>query len=385
MAFHLLESGHAAYYHLQDTCMNATKEQFVGTTATMEQWHTFHYDVCFFKHVTQFEIKEQDNTAKYDESGLEREGSTPPEQPKKEFLGYPAGFVDPTKAKDLDLAPFGIEKPLFFKPGDHSFLFAGGGKCAVAQRALVIHFACGPELKVLSVAEVRQCAYVMEVAHPGPCDLGAWPAALRGLVNGTGSLRQSALEASVQRWFEAVRPSLDSEKGPVDLNSIFATAESSTSFLFSKLSSEFETSMELPTVSYPFALEEYGVLVNQIVDGTIFLVSQLPAMLASAVRAVFTFVAIYRTIFAAVLSLYFHGLPVAIDELHTGLEALRPPGRESFFSEPVQLILLALIHVFFLALVRATSRFALEWLKVRCRCCQRKRPTPSRGGPRPQR
>lgn len=35
----------------------------------IEQWHTFHYDFCFFDYVLQHEVKTADNAAAYDESG----------------------------------------------------------------------------------------------------------------------------------------------------------------------------------------------------------------------------------------------------------------------------------------------------------------------------
>eukprot|EP00928_Gymnodinium_smaydae_P030802 TRINITY_DN22794_c0_g1_i1.p1 TRINITY_DN22794_c0_g1~~TRINITY_DN22794_c0_g1_i1.p1 ORF type:complete len:794 (-),score=228.94 TRINITY_DN22794_c0_g1_i1:107-2488(-) len=196
----LKNSGKDAYHTLYGTCLNASKEQYVGTTAVVEQWHTFHYDVCFFEHILQHEVKERpDNAAKWDESGKEAEAPTEEEAPKQEFLGRPIGFVGPAAFAKLDLAKLGIEIPAYFAPSEHLLLFAGGGVCpARQQRSVAVQFVCGKEIQILSAAEVRQCAYTMEVSHPAPCDLGAWPAPLRDLARRGGDL-----EAEVARWLQS--------------------------------------------------------------------------------------------------------------------------------------------------------------------------------------
>lgn len=51
------KSGHlgpgGVYHGLHGQCLNLTQEQYVGTTAVREQWHTFLYSICFFAHASR--------------------------------------------------------------------------------------------------------------------------------------------------------------------------------------------------------------------------------------------------------------------------------------------------------------------------------------------
>merc|ERR1712046_123959 len=89
------------------------------------------------------------------------------------------GFAKPGLPAEA-LLQYGIEAPLFFTPTNHTILFAGGGVCpGNKKRAVAIQFSCGSDVQVLQVAEVRQCAYIIDISHPAPCDINAWPKALR--------------------------------------------------------------------------------------------------------------------------------------------------------------------------------------------------------------
>ncbi|CAJ1340303.1 unnamed protein product [Effrenium voratum] len=160
------------YYDLHGQCLNLTQEQYVGTTAVREQWHTFVYSICFFNHATQQELKEgPDAAAACDESGTCSEAKQ--EESQVIFLGRPTGFM----ASGSDLKRFGLQN-LFFEPSEHTLVFSQGASCGAVQRAVAVEFHCGLEPKLL---KVKTCAYVASVQHFGACDLQPWPRPLRSL------------------------------------------------------------------------------------------------------------------------------------------------------------------------------------------------------------
>eukprot|EP00929_Paragymnodinium_shiwhaense_P000174 TRINITY_DN100419_c0_g1_i1.p1 TRINITY_DN100419_c0_g1~~TRINITY_DN100419_c0_g1_i1.p1 ORF type:complete len:819 (+),score=231.43 TRINITY_DN100419_c0_g1_i1:132-2588(+) len=238
----LEEAGKHMYQTLADTCLNASKEQYVGTTAVREQWHTFHYDVCFSKYITQYEIKVEDEAAKYDEAGVLKDTSVV-EEPQKEFLGGPMAFVTPEVLATLPLMRMGIEAPAFFHPSEHLLLFAGGGQCPGGmKRATAVQFVCGLEIEIISVAEVRMCAYVMEVSHPGPCSVATWPKALQQVVFSTGAKAgraadPAALSAAVQSWLLGNLEVMQIEDGPIDWSAALRNPQLALEFMLARLSS----------------------------------------------------------------------------------------------------------------------------------------------------
>eukprot|EP00435_Cladocopium_sp_Y103_P012593 s246_g3.t1 len=163
------------YHNLHGRCLNLTQEQYVGTTAVREQWHTFFYSICFFKYVTQQELKQgPDAAAACDESG--KCSVVEEEEAQKIFLGRPAGFM----SSSGDLKRFGLQE-LFFEPSEHTLVFSGGQPCGAVNRATVVQFSCGLEPRVKGLEEVRTCCYLAELEHPGACDLKSWPQDLRKL------------------------------------------------------------------------------------------------------------------------------------------------------------------------------------------------------------
>jgi len=200
------------YLSLSGQCLNLTQEQYVGTTAVREQWHTFHYDLCFFDYATQYEVKAApDAAAAYDESGqMAAEPQTAESEPERITLGRPVGFLG--NLNSLDLRSL---EPLWFKPSEHLFLFAMGAQCAGGvSRALAVQFICGLDVRVLRLAEVRMCAYLADVSHPGPCDLDTWPGSLRDLARRASSLEEIALGS--RRWLQNIAPMLRVEDGILD-------------------------------------------------------------------------------------------------------------------------------------------------------------------------
>lgn len=227
------------YHNLHGQCLNLTQEQYVGTTAVREQWHTFFYSICFFKYVTQQELKQgPDAAAACDESckcSLVEE-----EEAQKIFLGRPAGFM----SSSSNLKRFGLQE-LFFEPSEHTLVFSGGQSCGAVNRATVVQFSCGLEPRVKGLEEVRTCCYLAEVEHPGACDLKSWPQALRklsedrvvegvahwllqhaeelqldGLPDWTRILRSAA---SVQQWLGQGQPE---KEALVTLDALIATLSS---------------------------------------------------------------------------------------------------------------------------------------------------------------
>lgn len=219
------------YHSLQGECLNVTQEQYVGTTAVREQWHTFHYDICFFEHATQHEVKAApDHAAAYDESGAMAAQSEEIE-PERIVLGQPVGFVGKGQ---LDLSRLGLEAPLFFTPSEHVFLFAGGGQCpGGTRRALAVQFTCGSEPALVRVTEARQCSYLAEVSHPGPCDLDAWPPLLREMAREANSFNE--LEAGIKAWLPGVAASLRIDDGPLDWGSAFTRPREVQEMLLARL------------------------------------------------------------------------------------------------------------------------------------------------------
>lgn len=215
-----IESFGQAYAALQGTCLNLTQEQYVGTTAVREQWHFFFYEICFFEHVLQHEVKKApDKAAAYDESGTAAEVQEEEEQPQRISLGQPAGF---TGRGQLDVRRVGLDGPLFFTPSEHLFLFARGGVCpGDVHRTTAVQFVCGSEVALLRVKEVRMCQYYAEVSHPAPCDLEVWPAALRDMARRTNS--KDELQAGVRAWLPSVAGALQVAEGPLDWSKVLSS------------------------------------------------------------------------------------------------------------------------------------------------------------------
>eukprot|EP00930_Biecheleria_cincta_P044451 TRINITY_DN3056_c0_g1_i1.p1 TRINITY_DN3056_c0_g1~~TRINITY_DN3056_c0_g1_i1.p1 ORF type:complete len:805 (-),score=163.12 TRINITY_DN3056_c0_g1_i1:43-2457(-) len=186
------------YAALQGQCMNLTQDQYVGTTAVTEQWHTFRYIFCFFEKATQQEVKDSSKSAQWDESGKSLDSGQQEEESEVHVLGRPAGFTG--AMGKIDPRRYGLED-LFFDQSDHTFLFAGGGQCpGGVYRALAVQFVCGEDVALKSVQEVKMCAYVAEVSHPGPCNLDSWPAGLKDLVQTTQATDD--LEVAVKSWLK---------------------------------------------------------------------------------------------------------------------------------------------------------------------------------------
>lgn len=220
-----LQGPSASYHSLVGECINITQDQYVGTTAVIEQWHTFHYDFCFFDYVLQHEVKTADNAAAYDESGQALQEKEP-EAAERILLGTPAGF----SGAGFDPGSVGIQRPLFFEPSEHTYVFAKGGECpGGVLRAVAAEFVCGTEVKVLAVTEVRMCAYHARVSHPAPCDLEAWPVELAYLARSSGNAQE--LEDGVYRWLRRIAPSMRVQRGPVDWQHVLSTPSTLRSFL----------------------------------------------------------------------------------------------------------------------------------------------------------
>eukprot|EP00927_Polykrikos_kofoidii_P016023 TRINITY_DN17191_c0_g2_i1.p1 TRINITY_DN17191_c0_g2~~TRINITY_DN17191_c0_g2_i1.p1 ORF type:complete len:650 (+),score=128.26 TRINITY_DN17191_c0_g2_i1:321-2270(+) len=222
------------YHTLFDTCLNVTKEQYVGTTAVREQWHFFHYDFCFFNRVVQYEVNfKPDPAATWDESGK----SAPlieHQESERHFLGKPLRFVK-KKIKRAELRELGIENPAFFKPSEHLLLFAGGSGCpGGVQRTTAVQFVCGKDLAVVSVREVRMCAYFAEIAHPGPCNLAAWPPILAEVARAAAKAEAALIEPGLRAWLQHAAESLRVEDGPLDWGTALATARGAKAFLLAK-------------------------------------------------------------------------------------------------------------------------------------------------------
>lgn len=247
----LIEGLHAAnglgpggvYHSLAGTCLNATQEQFVGTTAVREQWHTFHYDICFFDYVTQHEVKFVDEAAACDESGVCTSAPSEDSEPEKQFLGQAIGFLPPDA--NIPIARFGIEEPRFFDFSEHTLLFAKGGPCpGGVHRALAANFACGLETKVEQISEVRMCAYVAEVSHPAPCNLSVWPASLSELAYVAEDAEH--LSASISSsWLSEHSDALHVIDGPLDWGSALATARAAREFLSSIFPPQVKSTPEI--------------------------------------------------------------------------------------------------------------------------------------------
>ncbi|CAK8989274.1 unnamed protein product [Durusdinium trenchii] len=172
-----------AYHGLHGQCLNLTQDQYVGTTAVREQWHTFFYSICFYQKATQQEIKSAvaGETA-CDESGTCEEVKV--EEAQVIFLGRPVGFWKP----GLNAQRVGLPE-LFFEPSEHTMIFAGGQPCGATPRAVAVHFVCGVDVGLARLEEVKTCLYVAEAVHPGACNLQRWPLPLR-----------AADEESVRQW-----------------------------------------------------------------------------------------------------------------------------------------------------------------------------------------
>lgn len=209
------------YAALMDVCVNITQEQYVGTTAVREQWHTFQYDFCFFKYVTQHEVEAApDAAAEFDESGAQMEQAQQEQkEPEKQFLGGAAGFA---AATGFSAMRAGIEEPLFFTPSEHVYVFGNGGGCpGGVRRATAVEFICGTETRVLGVKEVRMCAYVARISHPGPCNIESWPTALVGLTRRATDLEQ--LETGVAAWLQGALSSIRLQEGPLDWSEVLSS------------------------------------------------------------------------------------------------------------------------------------------------------------------
>eukprot|EP00913_Durusdinium_trenchii_P014921 g13995.t1 len=154
-----------AYHGLHGQCLNLTQDQYVGTTAVREQWHTFFYSICFYQKATQQEIKSAvaGETA-CDESGTCEEVKV--EEAQVIFLGRPVGFWKP----GLNAQRVGLPE-LFFEPSEHTMIFAGGQPCGATPRAVAVHFVCGVDVGLARLEEVKTCLYVAEAVHPGACNL----------------------------------------------------------------------------------------------------------------------------------------------------------------------------------------------------------------------
>ncbi|CAE8685661.1 unnamed protein product [Polarella glacialis] len=219
------------YHDLYDQCLNVTQDQYVGTTAVREQWHSFQYKICFFQHASQQEVPgDVDQAAVWDESGS---SSVPAEDAKEVMnLGRPVGMMTETAFRSIPPSQLGLQA-FFFEPSDHLFLFAGGGQCpGGVHRALAVQFVCGEQAALTRVREVRMCAYVAEVSHPGPCDLDVWPSALRDLAREDSS--QSDLEASIRSWLQKSRGKL-SGNGRIDWVQTLKTPEAARHLLLARL------------------------------------------------------------------------------------------------------------------------------------------------------
>mmetsp|Transcript_184564 Transcript_184564/g.585302 ORF Transcript_184564/g.585302 Transcript_184564/m.585302 type:complete len:902 (+) Transcript_184564:71-2776(+) len=214
------------YFSLAGQCLNLTQEQYVGTTAVREQWHTFFYDLCFFDYVLQYEVqKAPDAAAAFDESGTASDVEEEKE-PDRILLGTPIGFAgggfSPREAE--------LELPLFFEPSPHVYVFAKGSPCqGGVQRATAVEFICGTEAKVLSIKEVRMCAYVARVSHPGRCDLSMWPPELAALAE--LSQGEAELAVGVEAWLQEVLGRMRIEAGPMDWTSVLGSPERTLAFL----------------------------------------------------------------------------------------------------------------------------------------------------------
>lgn len=218
------------YHSLLDVCLNASLDQYVGTTAVREQWHTFHYDLCFFDQVTQYEVEYgPDEAAAWDESGTA--ASVSRKEPDRHVLGRPLNFM-PKGMKEAQLRRLGIEAPAFFKPSPHLLLFGGGGVCpGGVRRAVAVQFVCGENVAVVSAKEVRMCAYFLEVSHPAPCDMGGWLATLREVAQGFDGDDERALTRILRAWLREGAASLRVEEGPLRWGEALSTARGARELL----------------------------------------------------------------------------------------------------------------------------------------------------------
>lgn len=407
------------YHSLSGQCLNYAQEQFVGTTAVREQWHTFHYDICFFDYVSQHEVKYVDEAATCDESGVcsqERREA----EPERQHLGQVIGFMDPATGEfQVGVERLGIERP-FWTPSEHLLLFGAGGVCpGGVRRAVAVQFFCGLEAKLLRVTEVRMCAYVAEVSHPGPCDLSVWPASLAALARGSRGEQASELTtALLQKWLPQNVGALRVVDGPLDWASSLRTAREARAFLdgrFRREADDVDTGplldasrlvedtarFYLDVGSTAFAALKQSSVAQQAAGFVFAAVARAEAAapakarllqaewrpkLAAAVAAAWpaaekSWRAALASLSAAATSKAGAGLAVWIEGKVEAFETSRPQGRHRAPSDPLGLALLAIyylaLHLLALRLARLALRRFLAALgrclcRALCCCCPRR-------------
>lgn len=228
----------SVYHALHGECLNKSLEQYIGTTAVREQWHTFRYELCFFQYASQQEIHyKKDEAAAWDESG--KTSGEPVQDPEtaaeRIILGSPMGFISRALGT-RELLQLGIDVPAFFEPSEHLFLFARGGQCpGGTHRAVAVQFCCGVDVEIKKIKEVRMCAYKVEVFHPGACDLARWPSELQDFT--ANSRGQAELQHKIRKWLLSKVGLLTQHVETPDWASVLTSA-TATQELLAKLISE---------------------------------------------------------------------------------------------------------------------------------------------------